>query len=451
MPICRILPKLFREMVKLWREGNDVVYGIRIEREGESKFKLWTAKVFYRLINRLSDTKMPLDAGDFRLLDRKVVEVIKMMPERARFLRGMVSWAGFRQVSIPYDRAARHAGDSKYPLAKMIHFAMDGIISFSLVPLKLAIWTGFLSIWIAVAGIIVAILDRLLEKDLTRGWASLFVAVLFMGGVQLVSLGIIGEYLGRIYTEVKRRPLYVVQERLGFAESRKSKIRRSSTSRILFTLLLIAISVRVLTLQFMRAHLNDPGWFQVGSYAKFDRQARDILDGSQRLFWIDDPTRTDLAQYPPAFPALWLSSTKSPVSVPLTRPRSFCGWRICFYRLLLIAGIAVSAFGWRAAIASSFLVGLSPLFAMYAAYPSADIPSTWFVLGGNWLLLVALQRKSVWYALAAGAAAWNCVLVSCEPFVLVRGLGHRAACVGASFLAGQVEDECGSFSWNCSS
>lgn len=209
-------PELIPQMVQLWREGNEVVYGIRIERAGESRFKLWTAKVFYRLINRMSETKMPLDAGDFRLLDRKVTEVIKAMPERARFLRGMVSWAGFRQVALPYDRAARQAGESKYPLAKMIHFAMDGIISFSLVPLKLAIWTGFFAIWIAVAGIIVAILDRLFEKGLTRGWASLFVAVLFMGGVQLVSLGILGEYLGRIYTEVKRRPLYVVQARLGF-------------------------------------------------------------------------------------------------------------------------------------------------------------------------------------------------------------------------------------------
>ena len=142
--------------------------------------------------------------------------MIKAMPERARFLRGMVSWAGFRQVALPYDRAPRQGGESKYPLTKMIHFAMDGIISFSLVPLKLAIWTGFLAIWIAALGIIVAILDRLFEKGLTRGWASLFVAVLFMGGVQLVSLGILGEYLGRIYTEVKRRPLYVVQERLGF-------------------------------------------------------------------------------------------------------------------------------------------------------------------------------------------------------------------------------------------
>jgi polyisoprenyl-phosphate glycosyltransferase len=215
-------PEVIPQMVHLWREGNEVVYGIRMDRQGESRFKLWTAKVFYRLINRLSETKMPLDAGDFRLLDRKVVEVIKTMPERARFLRGMVSWAGFRQISIPYDRAARQAGDSKYPLRKMIHFAMDGIISFSLAPLKLAIWTGFLAIWIAVAGIIVAIIDRLLEKNLTRGWASLFVAVLFMGGVQLVSLGILGEYLGRIYTEVKRRPLYVVQERLGFADQSKT-------------------------------------------------------------------------------------------------------------------------------------------------------------------------------------------------------------------------------------
>ena len=213
-------PEVIPEMIERWRQGNDVVYGIRAEREGESKFKLWTAKVFYRVINRLSDTKIPVDAGDFRLLDRRVVEILKAMPERARFLRGMVSWAGFRQTSVTYHRAARHAGESKYPLTKMISFALDGIISFSLVPLKLAIWTGFLAIWIAVAGIIVAILDRLLEKDLTRGWASLFVAVLFMGGIQLVSLGIIGEYLGRIYTEVKRRPLYVVQERLGFKNSK---------------------------------------------------------------------------------------------------------------------------------------------------------------------------------------------------------------------------------------
>jgi dolichol-phosphate mannosyltransferase len=217
-------PEVIPQMVQLWRDGNDVVYGMRTDRQGESKFKLWTAKVFYRLINRLSETKMPFDAGDFRLLDRRVVQVINEMPERARFLRGMVSWAGFRQTSLPYERAARHAGTSKYPLTKMVSFAMDGIISFSLVPLKLAIWTGFLAIWIAVAGIIVAIVDRVMDKNLTRGWASLFVAVLFMGGVQLVSLGILGEYLGRIYTEVKRRPLYVVQERLGFTATKPQSV-----------------------------------------------------------------------------------------------------------------------------------------------------------------------------------------------------------------------------------
>jgi dolichol-phosphate mannosyltransferase len=217
-------PEVIPQMIELWQDGNDVVYGLRIDRKGESTFKLWTAKIFYRLINRLSETKMPLDAGDFRLLDRRVVEVIKNMPERARFLRGMVSWAGFRQVSVPYERAARHAGNSKYPLTKMIRFAMDGIISFSLVPLKLVIWTGFLAIWIAIAGIVVAVADRLMHVNLARGWASLFVAVLFMGGVQLVSLGIIGEYLGRIYTEVKRRPLYVVQERLGFANEKPTSV-----------------------------------------------------------------------------------------------------------------------------------------------------------------------------------------------------------------------------------
>ena len=216
-------PEVIPDMLDLWRQGNHVVFGIRLQREGESRFKNWTAKAFYRLINRLSETKVPLDAGDFRLLDRRVVEVIKDMPERARFLRGMVSWAGFRQSSVPYVRAPRQAGESKYPLGKMVHFAMDGIISFSLVPLKIAIWTGFFAIWLAVAGIIVAVVDRLLNQGLTRGWASLFVAVLFMGGVQLVSLGIIGEYLGRIYTEVKRRPLYVVEERLGF-ENHRTKV-----------------------------------------------------------------------------------------------------------------------------------------------------------------------------------------------------------------------------------
>src|SRR5215217_8781586 len=170
----------------------------------------------------------------------------------------------------------------------------------------------------------------------------------------------------------------------------------------IFTLLLIAISVRVLTLQFMRAHLNDPAWFQVGSYAKFDRQARDILEGRQRLFWIDDSTRTDLAQYTPAFPALValiykVTGDRSAYSVQLVL------WFVdLILSLLLIAGIGFTLSGSRAAIASGFLVAVSPLFAMYAAHPSADVPATWFVLGGNWLLILALRRKSVWCALGAG-------------------------------------------------
>jgi polyisoprenyl-phosphate glycosyltransferase len=213
-------PEVIAEMIDLWRQGNHVVYGSRTTRAGESRFKLMTAKAFYRVINRFSDTPIPVDTGDFRLMDRKVVDVLLAMPERGRFLRGMVSWIGFQQTSLPYQREARPAGRSKYPLFKMIQFAMDGIISFSVLPLRLAALTGLVAIWFALAGIIMAVvvrLFRLYDLRLGRGWASLFVAVLFMGGVQLLTLGVMGEYLGRIYTEVKRRPLYAVQERLGFA------------------------------------------------------------------------------------------------------------------------------------------------------------------------------------------------------------------------------------------
>jgi 4-amino-4-deoxy-L-arabinose transferase-like glycosyltransferase len=186
-------------------------------------------------------------------------------------------------------------------------------------------------------------------------------------------------------------------------------------------LLLIAISVRVLTLQFMRAHLNDPAWFQVGSYAKFDRPARDILDGRQRLFWIDDPTRTDLVQYPPAFPALValiykVTGDQSAYSVQLVL--WFADFILSF---LLIAGIALTVSGRRAAIASAFVVALSPLFAMYAAYPSADVPTTWFVLAGNWLLILAAQRKSVRLALAAGIALGIACWIRVNPLYLCVG------------------------------
>lgn len=209
-------PEVIHEMIVLWREGYQVVYGVRTDRAGETKFKRWSARVFYRLHNRLSETKLPLDAGDFRLLDRRVVDVLLKMPERDRFLRGMVSWVGFRQIAVMFARAPRRAGETKYPLFKMLRFAMDGVISFSFTPLRLALWMGFASLGVALAGIIYAIVIRLYTDDWVRGWASIFTAVLFLGGVQLITLGIVGEYLGRIYAEVKKRPLYIVQERLGF-------------------------------------------------------------------------------------------------------------------------------------------------------------------------------------------------------------------------------------------
>lgn len=219
-------PEIIPEMMERWRDGYDVVYGLRTDRSGETQFKLWTAKVFYQLLNRVSDVQIPPDVGDFRLMNRRVVDALLAMPERDRFLRGMVSWIGYRQVAVLYERAPRFAGQSKYPLLKMLRFALDGILSFSFAPLRVATWMGFAAMALAFAGIVYAILLRLYTTDWVRGWASIFVAVLFMGGVQLVTIGIIGEYIGRIYEEVKQRPLYFVRERLGF----KTKERRDETS-----------------------------------------------------------------------------------------------------------------------------------------------------------------------------------------------------------------------------
>jgi glycosyltransferase involved in cell wall biosynthesis len=209
-------PAVIPEMIERWRDGYDVVYGVRGERPGETALKLWTAKAFYRLINRISEIEIPLDVGDFRLLDRKVVDVLLAMPERDRFLRGMVSWIGFRQVAVLYNRAPRRAGQSKYPLMKMVRFAVDSVISFSFAPLRLAIWGGFIALGASFVGIVYALVIRLYTTDWVKGWASIFTAVLFLGGVQLITLGIVGEYVGRIYAEVKLRPLFVVRERLGF-------------------------------------------------------------------------------------------------------------------------------------------------------------------------------------------------------------------------------------------
>lgn len=213
-------PEVIGEMVVRWRAGVDVAYGTRASRDGESGLKLWTAKSFYRFINRISETEIPLDTGDFRLMDRKVVEAFLNMPERDRFVRGMVAWLGFRQEAIQYRRAARFAGETKYPWRKMIHFAMDGILSFSQAPLRLAIWAGFVTAGVAAMGVVYALLVRLFTNHWVPGWALLFIGCLTLGSVQLVCVGAVGEYVGRIYGEVKKRPLYVVRERLGFVESR---------------------------------------------------------------------------------------------------------------------------------------------------------------------------------------------------------------------------------------
>jgi polyisoprenyl-phosphate glycosyltransferase len=213
-------PELIVQMHARWREGFAVAYGEREERAGETRFKVWSSRVFYRLVNRLSPTPIPMDAGDFRLMDRSVVEALLQMPERDRFLRGMVSWVGFRQVAVPYRRQSRFAGETKFPLVKMLRLAADAVFSFSFTPLRLAVWIGFFVIGLALLGILWAVILRFFYDPSywVRGWASLFVAILFMGGVQLISLGIIGEYVGRIYGEVKQRPLYFVRERFGFAE-----------------------------------------------------------------------------------------------------------------------------------------------------------------------------------------------------------------------------------------
>jgi glycosyltransferase involved in cell wall biosynthesis len=215
-------PETMLDFFRKWQEGYDVVYGVRTEREGETAFKLWTAKLFYRFMTRLSDTQIPLDTGDFRLIDRRVLNVLLGMPERDRFVRGMVSWLGFSQVAVPYRREARVAGVTKFSFFKMLRFALDGIFSFSIVPLRVATWTGFITSFLAILGIVLVSLEHFLGVEgLVKGWTSTMFAVLFIGGVQLICMGIIGEYIGRIYGESKHRPLYVVREILGFEGQRR--------------------------------------------------------------------------------------------------------------------------------------------------------------------------------------------------------------------------------------
>lgn len=222
-------PEFFPEMVAKWREGFDVVYGIRSQRVGETWFKKFTAKAFYRTIHRITSVNIPLDTGDFRLMDRQVVDAILRMPERNRFLRGMVPWVGYRQVGLEYERQARFAGESKFKsVRQMLPFALDAITSFSYFPLQLATYLGFTIAAISLIAILVVVGLRLLGRHELTGQATTLVAVLFLGGVQLISLGIIGEYLGRIYDEVKGRPLYLVAKKWGYDEQEEQPVSRQS-------------------------------------------------------------------------------------------------------------------------------------------------------------------------------------------------------------------------------
>lgn len=214
-------PELIIDMISKWQQGYDVVYAKRKKRKGETWFKLITAKCFYRFLAYMSEVKIPTDTGDFRLIDRKVVETFREMPERNRFIRGMISWVGYEQTYIEYERDERFAGVTKYPLKKMIKFASDGIIAFSSKPLKVVTGMGFITIVLTFIILIYSIVANLLGKATQPGWTSIMVAITFFGGVQMLSLGIIGEYISRIYDESKNRPLYIIKNKINFEEHKK--------------------------------------------------------------------------------------------------------------------------------------------------------------------------------------------------------------------------------------
>jgi dolichol-phosphate mannosyltransferase len=220
-------PELIPTMVEHWRAGSDVVYATRTDRVGESRFKLTTARWFYSIMGWLSDVPLAPNAGDFRLLDRHALDALLTMRERNRYLRGMTSWVGFTQTALPYTRDARHAGKTKYPIRKMVHFALDAIASFSYVPLQLATVAGFVCAAIAFLAVPVAIGFRIFGQFLP-GITTTVVAVLLLGGIQLMAIGLIGEYVGRIYDEVKRRPLYVVRDRANVGASEDERERTSA-------------------------------------------------------------------------------------------------------------------------------------------------------------------------------------------------------------------------------
>lgn len=204
-------PEVIKDFIAKWREGYDVVYGIREKRIGESRLKLWTARLFYRILKRLANLDIPVDVGDFRLMSKRAVMQFRAFKERDRFVRGLVSWIGYRQVGVTYPRDKRYAGQTKYPYRKMLKFALDGITSFSTVPLRLASWLGYLTSFLALLYACSVFVQKALGYTV-QGWATIMVGMLFLGGVQLICLGILGEYIGRIFNEIKQRPLYVIEE-----------------------------------------------------------------------------------------------------------------------------------------------------------------------------------------------------------------------------------------------
>ncbi len=205
-------PELILAMYKKMQEGYEVVYAKRRTRAGENFLKRFTAKLFYRILGRITSINIPVDTGDFRIMDKKIVEVLRMMPEQQKFLRGQISWIGFNQTFVEYDRDVRHGGETGYTYKKMIRFALDGITSFSNLPLKFATFIGFLVAGITFLTILYALYSRFITHDVVPGWTSMILAILFIGGVQLICIGIIGEYISRLGANVRNRPLYIIRE-----------------------------------------------------------------------------------------------------------------------------------------------------------------------------------------------------------------------------------------------
>jgi polyisoprenyl-phosphate glycosyltransferase len=223
-------PEVLPLLLQKWREEYDVVYAVRTERQGEGVFKRGTAALFYHLLKRVTRIDIPANAGDFRLVSRRAVEAMRMLRERQRFVRGLSSWIGFRQTAVSFVQEARYAGATKYPLRKMLKFAFDGITSFSFAPLQLATYLGFSAAAVSFCYVLYAMGLKLFTDRSVAGWASLIVAILFIGGVQLITLGIIGEYVGRIYEEVKQRPLYIIADTLGFSKESEEHVGSVKTS-----------------------------------------------------------------------------------------------------------------------------------------------------------------------------------------------------------------------------